>query len=1592
MAKVEQLIARLSAEGEVESRGEFTLDREKAKVKMRQFQLADPHRYVLVLVQAAVIKGATRIDFEIDADDMRMSFDGAPFTAADLDELYTSLFGGKRDRTIRARQELAVALNAAMGLNPRYIVLDSGDGESGVRLELRPDRPDVVETAEKIEAGTRIHVKDQFRPGLLVRFLRDLRGEIIEERHLRRSCAWATVEIHLDGQLISQQPPLAGAAGRVELRGADANGVAGFSQDEDWRARVQVLNNGVWLAEHVLPRFPLGFRAVVDGTALEKDVSQTDVVRNAEYDRLRFALRHACEESIVQACAHYLQSGEVWLAGVLRGALFREASRVEAELGKRAFVDALTDLPLWRDAGHGWVSTRQLLEASSPGFSTKNLPPLALPEGTCVVFALRDDEQQFFSRLADGKVSDRTRYLERMHGNERNRLAWRQRRQPARLGTGQYHGRIPLEAYGVRGELGIVQAGLEKASIRLVLDGCLLCELNPKFPLAGVVAVFEGPLTARADYQSANRDDALASCVRLFSEGLLQVMTQFASAWGTGPLTDDLRRLALAYLIVLTTRGRRTWLFRQFGFADKGAKRRAADCGDWADTPDWGIAEGDPHPLTRLRLFDTADGRVLSLHDLATAIAEDGELAWIGRDQPPIETPKRLVVRVTPRQRGLLGAVLGEAHLVDCEEEYALWVEHERFLLRPRAPLALDQWVHDAIEFEVDGLRGVLGLASFSLSANDGALVVPETGVSVDMVRAKLLLDERHLCDHWFTVGVPGLVATITGDLVVANENYSDLEGDTWVAVGQALGPAVAQLMGRLAELFATRVLADSLRHALMLTLRAIFGSPRMVHAYSRLREHAPDDAIREYRGLQELCIRYSSEEVGRAVRHLLRKGELPVVEAVEQRLQAQGREPGTWFEPQAHHRVHLASIIEAVSGVPLFPLAGGGDVGFSTLLELRAQGRLRYVDRRLAAQVGYDGGERILVVDEVLKIVIEALFGPRGIEDASAWLEAWDSERQLAGRQQLEQLRVPPASMLAVIRLEGELQGEIGLPRARPMPNSRSFVQLCRDRRPVCTVDLSHAIPIAAVLDWSELEVLQGDNGLLTTTGECAGWIASRIDERLDDLMDALASKQLSVTEAEQARIYVLMFLAQRLPRRAKDRDALLHGPLARLAALPVFEGVDGQLRTLVEIEHAYADRGKLSYLTTTPYERPRDRVVVRARHDELDAWRVLFPEFVDYAVESERERKLRHRKSMLHRLPEQPPRDALGSRRVDEEGLEGFLWLEGRQGPEAEVSFGAQGLTVGSLILDPAFCCRGTIQGPGVKISADWNDFEIDQDALHHLRRCALELYEQLADDGPIGDAGAAAGGAGSRQGPVRWILRAMAATGGGPVAVLREALLRLHAGIAWAPLDKRERALYRRLCELPLFPLSTGRAISLTTAVRERPTELAHYDLWGEVPPESAQDLVADLVEHQRPPEELVSPFVAPPIPPPPPPPARPEELLLDAIRAELRVVRTANQNILNDAHLDLIELREGGKRVVEIRGERVVVNVRHPVFVSALEGGEADPVRISFLASVVYTGLNVLLAEISDQHEQVFHRVHAAHVLSAVLGVVEVVGDK
>lgn len=96
-------------------------------------------------------------------------------------------------------------------------------------------------------------------------------------------------------------------------------------------------------------------------------------------------------------------------------------------------------------------------------------------------------------------------------------------------------------------------------------------------------------------------------------------------------------------------------------------------------------------------------------------------------------------------------------------------------------------------------------------------------------------------------------------------------------------------------------------------------------------------------------------------------------------------------------------------------------------------------------------------------------------------------------------------------------------------------------------------------------------------------------------------------------------------------------------------------------------------------------------------------------------------------------------------------------------------------------------------------------------------------------------------------------------------------------------------------------------------------------------------------------------------------------MDALRSELLLVRERSERLLSDAHLARLHVRpltgDACSLVALADARGVIVNRDHPVVQRALREPH-DPVWCSYVASAVYTALNVWLAEITDADERVF----------------------
>ena len=549
---VERLLAELRAGGRVDSRGAFTLDREKARDKMQRFQLADPRHYLLLLVQAAVLKGARRIGLAIDADDVRLDHDGDPWSVEDLEQLYNAMFARTADPAARARRELALGLNAAMAIAPRWLRLESSSGGHGVQLEMRPGRPDVFEAVPGRPDGTRLHLRERFTPGQAIEFLQDLRGTLAEEALLRARCRYASIDIVLEGQALAAGPRVEGALVTVPLEGDALTGVAGVLP-ADLPPRVVWVTHGVIVTEGEIRGAPPGVRVVAVAPGLSKDVSQAAFVQDERYEAAMSAV-HASVRALTVALAGELASGSLgdlhpwaraWLLDQLV-ALSRRSLRARRPAERTRALREAELLPTVGDEGHVSLARLEAIVQAGGVAAWTTLPdPLPLAEHE-IVLALSAPSERVRGLLTrtfgEAKAVNVDGEIEAVRARERKRLAWRARRAEPTLPPGRFLARRCATGAGWSGEIGLRAAPGERCSFAFVRDGCLLGTEVRELSVQGLHVAVEAHFAPTRDFDGVCPDAVLAEVLAGVAAELPALADTAARSAGRGDAAAEAAR------------------------------------------------------------------------------------------------------------------------------------------------------------------------------------------------------------------------------------------------------------------------------------------------------------------------------------------------------------------------------------------------------------------------------------------------------------------------------------------------------------------------------------------------------------------------------------------------------------------------------------------------------------------------------------------------------------------------------------------------------------------------------------------------------------------------------------------------------------------------------------------------------------------------------------------------------------------------------------------------------------------------------------------------------------------------------------------
>lgn len=715
MSAAGDLIAQLASEGTLDSRGEFTLDREKARDKMRKFQLEDPRRYVLELVQAAVLRGATAIRFEIDADDMRMWFDGRAFTVDDFDRLYGSLLSDGGDSP--GLSQLALGVNAAMGLGPKHILVESGEA----RLTVTDAEDDFGPLGEP-RPDTFIHVRQRFSAQVLLRWAKKIRGKLPEIALLQKHCLHAPIPIEpLDVLGSTLVDPILS----IDLEWGTAAVVDGWHED---KLQARLLSNGVWLTTVRLKPAAIGFVALADASGLKKDLSQSEFIQDEAYKLFLRAVTRS-QPALLDPLVRELTDDADARSRVRSAALNLMAAMPK----KVPFAgDALAEFEICRDTQAqpvtlAWLDSQR---ANKTPIVFSRFPSREgnLPEHPRVVHAVTAQVSRALTKRFNAiDVTDRLALAARV---ELNRRAWLSRkREPFLPATGFYVHR-PFSAEGFRGEVGVSARSRERSSFSFIVQGCLLAVVEVELFVVGLVAVVEADLQPNATFDDVVRDETLARVLHVMGLELPALFDQLAAM---STRSDWKAACLVSFVDDALADGSHERMLDAFGFS---SEHRAA----YARPLPWTIADGPSirsHPM-----FETVAGVWLSIDDVVAVAQRDGEVLTaelVTNDMPNGAT----IIRSSPAAVSILRAIAGEAKVVDWDNSSAR--ARALFLAKPieravlKLPLDLSTGfvegdIRGQIGFDVRTPNTVLSsvrLLKQSRFLGDAALVLPGGGFEV---------------------------------------------------------------------------------------------------------------------------------------------------------------------------------------------------------------------------------------------------------------------------------------------------------------------------------------------------------------------------------------------------------------------------------------------------------------------------------------------------------------------------------------------------------------------------------------------------------------------------------------------------------------------------------------------------------------------------------------------------------------------------------------------------------------------------------------------------------------------------------------------
>jgi hypothetical protein len=510
------LLDDLRGVGRHNSFGAFSLDSRKAQEKMREFQLVDPHEYVLQLVSAAVAGEASHIDIRIDGTVLELTAHGWVLEPSLLEQPLAGLFIAKDRPEMDPYRHFSIGVNALFALRPKEVRVMSGD--RAARLDAQGGA--AIEVSSVPLRGTRVTAAGRWTWRDALRLL----GQAPPERALLEARAgWAPIPIRVNETAISRAFWVDSASAQATRRGMTTSGAVDFrvaraflwldASGAGSSQRIYV-RHGVAVEETTAFLPPLHPHVAVYCDTLTTNASESGVVVDQTVKTIEETLPRAVDDLLARVCARFLEAPDE--RPLLRPRLLAAAALQVDRTRPESWGSPLVDLPLFTTVDGRPVSLAELHEELQARgrlrFTQVNLPP-PVPRSLRMVRVSAPEETAVLEAVFKGLVSS--------YGSPADLLARHLNMARWRMGAPRRHVdahlclvTVPIADDGFEGEVGLPAFPSGPTEVTFVVGDRPLCRRPVECGVLQMKALVSHPdLSVNLAWSDVEEDEVFARLV-----------------------------------------------------------------------------------------------------------------------------------------------------------------------------------------------------------------------------------------------------------------------------------------------------------------------------------------------------------------------------------------------------------------------------------------------------------------------------------------------------------------------------------------------------------------------------------------------------------------------------------------------------------------------------------------------------------------------------------------------------------------------------------------------------------------------------------------------------------------------------------------------------------------------------------------------------------------------------------------------------------------------------------------------------------------------------------------------------------------------